>query len=331
MPEQMQKNFAILIYLWAVLFCLCVQTAGRAAAIVDLQPESLVSGEEVRLEEVAKIVGANAAQKRVLGDIVLAHAPAPARSQDLRRSYIVAKMKQHFIDMDSVVIRGPEKIRVSKSGNLLRGKTLVEKAKQYVLKHTGWSEKEVRFDVPRLPQDRHLPEGQLEIEVWKVSGDFYGMTHFRTDIRIDGQSTISVPLVMTIHPYKDVVVAARPLQKGEVLTADALVVRQKDLSREMQRVRRSNCGTEIEPLLGKTVQRYVDVGSVLTWSMLEDPPIVERGDKVAILVNRGGISITTSGEARLDGTVGQTIPVRNLSSSKVVMAKVVRPGVVTIE
>jgi flagella basal body P-ring formation protein FlgA len=65
--------------------------------------------------------------------------------------------------------------------------------------------------------------------------------------------------------------------------------------------------------------------------MLTDPPIVERGERVVIEIRRGDVYVTAQGEARASAAVGETIPVKNYVSDKTIMARVVRPGAVTVE
>ena len=65
--------------------------------------------------------------------------------------------------------------------------------------------------------------------------------------------------------------------------------------------------------------------------MLADPPIIERGEKVVIEVKRGDVYLTAQGEARASASVGESIPVRSLANHKIIMARVVRPGTVTVD
>jgi flagella basal body P-ring formation protein FlgA len=242
----------------------------------------------------------------------------------------MAKMKQNLINMNVVNVRGPETIEVRADGTLMTGEKLAQLTQEYVLKETGWSEDETRFEVSKYPRDISLPPGKLDVEIWKVSGDFYGITHFRTDIRVDERSIRSVPLVIHIQRFVPVMVPTRDLAAGEELLPGDVTVKQYDLSRESIRVRTGFCRPET-PIVGKRVERYCQAGRVLTYEMLLDPPIVERGERVVIETTKGGVYVTSPGEARSSAAVGEKVPVKSLLSGKIIMARVVRPGTVTVD
>lgn len=328
--ERIEQTVFFLLVLAAMLLTFSLRSVAQAKAIVQLQPTSIVAGQQVCLEDVASIQGTSASQRAVLGSVVLGQSPAPARHCEMRRSYIVAKMKQHLIDMDAVTVLGPEVIRVQTEGNILRGQRLVDLAQQYVLRETAWDKEDVRFEVSRVPRDQALPPGEVDIEIWKVSGDYYGLTHFRTTIQVEGQTVASVPLVMGIHRSVPVAVASGELNPGTVLTADDVQIRRRDLSRESQRVRRNYCRPDVS-LVGKRIKTYVQSGRVLIYDMLNDPPVVQRGERVMIEARRGEILVSAQGVARDSAAVGETVPVRSLLSNKTIMARVVRPGTVIVE
>lgn len=322
-----------LMWYWltaAALAMLAIQPMARGKAIVDLRPTSVVRGEEVYLRDVAEIQGAGKAQKELLGSVLLGRSPAHARSNELRQSYIVAKMRQNLIDMEAVLVRGPETIEIRADGNILEGKRLAQLAESYVLEQTGWTRQEVQFEWGRLPGDCPLPPGKVSIDVWKVSGDFYGLTSFRSDIRVDGQSVASVPMVVKVKRYATVLVAKGDLERGRVIGAGDFQVRRRDLSAEPARVRKGFCRVD-QPPVGKRLKTFVQAGRTLVYDMLADPPIVERGERVVIEIRRGDVYVTAQGEARASGAVGETVPVKNYVSDKTIMARVVRPGAVTVE
>ena len=169
---RLQQGFLFYLLISALLLAWAMQPLAHAKAIVDLQPESVVAKKEVHLSDIALIQGAPANQKELLGSIFIGHAPGHARSTEIRRSYIIAKMKQNFIDMDAVVVKGPEKVKVRSDGKILKGEKLVELTQKYILENTGWNKEDVRFEWSRIPRDQSLPPGTMKVDIWKVSGGF---------------------------------------------------------------------------------------------------------------------------------------------------------------
>jgi len=330
MPLRLQQGFLFFLLLSAMVMLWSLQSLAWSKAIVELQPVSVVTGEEVRLGQIAQIQGASKGQRELLGSIVVGQAPAPARRLEVRRSYVVAKMKQHLIDMNAVLVQGPDKVVVRADGNVLPGERLVELAQEYVLEQTGWSENDVTFEIPRIPSDQHLPPGELDVAIWKVSGDFYGVTHFRTRIKVDGEAAVSVPVLLKIHRFADVLRVRGDLEPNTVLTKNDVQLCRADLSLESQRVRRGYCKPDF-PIAGKRVRSSMNAGRVLVYSMLIDPPVIERGEQISIEIQRNGVFVSAQGVARKAGAVGETITVNSLTSGKPLLARVVRPGIVTVD
>lgn len=58
-------------------------------------------------------------------------------------------------------------------------------------------------------------------------------------------------------------------------------------------------------------------GERLKLSRLVQPPLVRRGEAVALLVNAGGVQLSAQGEALADGYAGQSIGVKRASDGRV--------------
>lgn len=132
-----------------------------------------------------------------------------------------------------------------------------------------------------------------------------------------------VPITLAIH--RPVVVSKGSLSRGQRLTAADLHLRTMDIGS-------LHLGyfDSVEELEGYEVARNLKPGDVITPHMAEPPVMIQRGDRVVIIATSGGLSVRTLGEALRDGRAGHQIPVRNLTSRKVVHAYVKSKGVVEI-
>lgn len=83
-------------------------------------------------------------------------------------------------------------------------------------------------------------------------------------------------------------------------------------------------------LKGWRSKRTIRAGETLSPGMMVKEKAVARGDRVVIVASTAGINIRMQGEALSDGTVGQQISVRNLSSERVVRGRVVGRGEVEV-
>ncbi len=134
---------------------------------------------------------------------------------------------------------------------------------------------------------------------------------------------VYVPVELTVNI--PVVVTARSLSRGQRLVP-------ADLSLAMADVSALRHGHYDSPsdLTGYEVARNLTKGTVVTPYIAKPPVMIERGDRVIIIATGTGLSVQTEGEALREGSAGQQIPVRNLTSRQTIHAYVRSKGVVEI-
>ena len=123
-----------------------------------------------------------------------------------------------------------------------------------------------------------------------------------------------------------VVVASRPLARGQRLGSDDLALEKRDVG---DSAREGVSGTRPRSL-GYLMSRGVPAGRALDSAVLEAPVLVERGRRVRMAVQAQGIDITMAGVALEDGALGETVRVRNPASRRVVEGVVVGPAQVRL-
>ena len=85
-----------------------------------------------------------------------------------------------------------------------------------------------------------------------------------------------------------------------------------------------------EKLVGQQVRRMLVAGRPVPRQSVIPPRIIERGDKVKIVLKHGALSLTANGRAMADAHEGQAIKVVNLSSNKSIEAIATAEGVVEV-
>jgi flagellar basal body P-ring formation protein FlgA len=130
-----------------------------------------------------------------------------------------------------------------------------------------------------------------------------------------------VPVKIRIQ--KPVVVAATPISKGSVLSADSLTISYIDsfmLNGDMT--------TDINVLIGARSKRDLKTNQPLRLNQI---CIVCRDDSVEIIAEKGGMQIKTNGRALQDGSLNDRIRVQNVRSQRIISAVVSGVGQVKIE
>ncbi|MEQ8660747.1 MAG: flagellar basal body P-ring formation chaperone FlgA [Gammaproteobacteria bacterium] len=145
------------------------------------------------------------------------------------------------------------------------------------------------------------------------------------EVRCEGDQPWSLYVPVTIARYAEVVVAARPLARGHTVSA-------ADLTTTRQRVDLARHDYLVDPAsaVGQVTRRDVAAGQMLGANQLERPHLVRRGDQVVLSSANNAISVSVKGTALADGSVGERIRVRNLSSKRVVEGTVTAAGTVVV-
>jgi flagellar basal body P-ring formation protein FlgA len=135
--------------------------------------------------------------------------------------------------------------------------------------------------------------------------------------------TLYVPVRISVHGQ--VLVLAEPLPRGSLLQAS-------NLRREHHDVGNLSGGylSDLAAAQHMVLRRALPAGTVLTPQMVEPQRLVQRGQRVTLMAEGATVTVRVEGEALSDGSRGQRVQVRNLSSQRVVEGTVLSHGVVGV-
>lgn len=121
-----------------------------------------------------------------------------------------------------------------------------------------------------------------------------------------------------------VIKSQRVIERGETLTRDALKQEETDITRQ-----RRGFFHQVDDVEGLSAKRRLRPNQLLTPELVDAPLMVKRGDGVKIIANKDGIAASMSGEALANGAKNDVIRVKNVTSNKIIDAKVIDNGIVT--
>ncbi|MEO9525527.1 MULTISPECIES: flagellar basal body P-ring formation chaperone FlgA [Marinobacter] len=159
----------------------------------------------------------------------------------------------------------------------------------------------------------------------EFTGDPWRSTHPSLQVACEGIRPWRMFVTASVSINGPALVAARPLARGERITADMVTTQ----SVVVNASRRGVLGTA-DHIQGMEVRRPINAGSVITPDLLTAPDAVERGDHVIITAKSGAFSVTSRGKALANGSVGEQVLIQNLRSARTVRANVIAPGRVEI-
>jgi len=149
------------------------------------------------------------------------------------------------------------------------------------------------------PLEVYLPEGSRDLGRLTVG------------VKCTDSKPWSLHVPVTVTVYKDVIVTAKSLSRGELLM-------ESDFKRVKYDMSKLPTGYIEDPAngVGMELKRRLSTGVPLTTTMLRKPIIIKRGQQVSILASAGGLEVRMSGKALAHGAVGDRIRVLNVKSKK---------------
>lgn len=175
--------------------------------------------------------------------------------------------------------------------------------------------------------DLTLPAGRVSFEVVAPQRwEGYGNASVALVVRVDDQVKRNQTVLVEVEALAEMVVAARTLERGEVITPSDLSLVRRDLALVQGRYLK-----EIEDAVGLRVKNSMRANTPLRRDYLERVPIVKSGQMVTIIAENEVVRITATGRAKVSGALGDTITVQNVSSQKEISARVIDPTTVKVD
>jgi flagella basal body P-ring formation protein FlgA len=171
------------------------------------------------------------------------------------------------------------------------------------------------------------PPGSARVDFLSDNTEFLPLPANIT-IRIEpaGKPDFIGDMVFLVKSYKGGSLAARSLPAGTILKTS-------DLSMTSKWVRRIHPQslTSPEEASGKRLTVHASPGAELLATMLRETLLVRKGKMVKMVFDNGSMQIVTVGLSEEDGSAGNIIRIRNVTSNKIVYARVLSDSLVRIE
>jgi flagella basal body P-ring formation protein FlgA len=200
------------------------------------------------------------------------------------------------------------------SDNNLAQIQLIQNAEQYVVQQLS-AEDISKLSVNAMPLDPRIevPECPVAITIY---ASYEALQQANVTVKASCKPTgWYLFLMVKAVQMQNVATLSTAVSPGTLLTRSNVEIVEID-----KKLLRSSTFADIEAVLGARVKRRLQPGQPITPNQL---CFVCEGDNIVISAGIPGLSIRTSGVAEQDGNIGDTIRVRNLSSDKVIGARVI--------
>ncbi len=194
---------------------------------------------------------------------------------------------------------------------------LISGIRTYAAQRLSVKESELKVKLTNMPSlwGSISPEDILEVK--EGSQGLLGRSAFLVSIRRGLKTVASQWVTAEVLVRQEVALAAASLKRHHLINRGDLTLQAVYLSRPLELYAEAP-----EALVGKRMVRSVDQGVPISMDIVEEAPLIYKGDRVSLLIQEGGFSISTIGLAKEDGFLGRQIAVMNLDSKKVVYGRV---------
>ena len=209
---------------------------------------------------------------------------------------------------------------------ILKVDEIEKSAADHLVKALPWDKESLEINVYYQGKDITLPSGKKDL-IYKIMGSSQraGRVPMILEIRINDQFQKRIRLNTKVLVSQQVIKTKRAVKRGEILSNDEIRVETVQTERPSQ-----NAITNIDHALGYEAARNLPVGKILIPNFIKRPALGNRGDKILIMAQKGGMTITTPGILKEDGYENAMVRVLNIESKKVIYGRLVDSNTVKV-
>jgi len=206
-------------------------------------------------------------------------------------------------------------------------KAIQSAVKKHVEDNAPWPKDRVRVEFFGPMPEVSLPEGPATVQVRSRAGeDYVGRTSFTVRFS-KGDTVVREEAVrVRIEVLTDVVVSTRGIMRDAVIGPEDVTV----TSKWMDTVPAGILADAAQAVGKKAVMR-LNAGAEIKSQMLRSAPVVKKGEVVRIVLESGPMVISAVGLCQEDGGKGDLVRVQNVSSKKIIFARVMGTSLVRVD
>lgn len=283
--------------------------------IIDIQPVVKIEKDEIYIKDIATVEASENEKKlkSFIEDIFLLKIEKGI--EKLEKKEILDKLKENYIDIKKIDINSPDYVILKREILKLKKSDIEKDINRFLIKKFG---DEVSVKSLSLSKDRLIiPSGKIykKIDIKSLTN-----SHLYVDylIFINGKLYKKLPITIKIDRFKIAVFAKRDIPKGKKIDKNDIYFKKIKYKRVSEIVGK-------DEVIGKIAKRSIKKDSIIKRYLIEPDYLVLKRKNVRIIYKNGPIKIELLGLALENGSLGQIIKVKNISSNKVIKCKVVAP------
>ena len=309
----------ILIFLPVVIFSI-IHTAVGEKINIEIRDKVTLPEKQMVLGDIAYVSCNNPSLLERINNIFIGNTPWPGNVRKIEKDVINARLMDEGIDFKGITYGSTTSSLITVESIAITGEEIIRKAKEYLLSKLSRPESEIIIESDRPPMDKLLPANGGDIR-WEISqidaNKDRGNVQLVVRISIDEKQYLKIPVFFTIRTYEDIAVPNKKIDRHDILAMDDLVIKRMETTK-LAGLTFDNA----EELAGKRAIRSIQPNIPITAEMIDNPPLIKKGDFIKVSVQSGNLHIVTKGVAKEDGYVGKVIRIKNTDSNKELYGKV---------
>ena len=279
-------------------------------------PVTIVVKENNRINSATVMLGqisdirANPLITESLEKLEIGSSPKPDEIKVFDKKKIVSIIRSQRYLPDRVAVSSPDRIYVKRMSQVVSERDVRHFVEQQLANRFPDRSYEIlRFDVRGLEL---YPRGEVGFNITKPQMvDSKGRLSFFLDLTVDRVKTDRVSVKGLVAVYESVLLAGRPLKKGQAVTRDDFYFEKMNLF---------DLGhtyiKDFRVIEGKQLKNNIKKGEPVRDDFFKAPYLVKKGDVVNLVVKNETLRIVTSGVCMENGQQDTLIRVENIGSGK---------------
>jgi flagellar basal body P-ring formation protein FlgA len=297
-----------------ILLSAWTTSAAGDTDIVTLSEKATVSGEYISLGDIASVQGPNA---RELKGLPLMKTPKSDLGVTLSAQFVSSRVSEKLPNR-IVAMGGAPSVSVRPQTARISGAELEALYREAVLRSSPFKGRgAIEMSDIRTPSGVVVPEKDKGLIQAKFARgeDFLGLV--TATISAGGNSSEVARVSGRVRVMAQIPVAGKPIPRGALISEGDIEMQTCDISASPLIVRdKAEC-------LGKRAKTTLQAGKPFSRSNIEQPPLVSRGDVIAIQARSEELVVMDRGVALRDGRLGERIPIRNVGSGKQIVGTII--------
>lgn len=240
--------------------------------------------------------------------------------RDQLKAYLVRLLSPHGFEPSNIDLRAADRITIRRESVQVTQEQIEALYRDFITAQAPWDPGDivvrgVSFSGPTV----ELPAGSISHEVVANPTErFLGNVVVTIHFSVDGERERSVRASGKVDVLQDVVHAARAIRRNEVIQASDVEMQRVNIAEKPDRY-----ANRMEQVVGKRMLRAVGFHQPIALADMDQPLTLKRGSAVTILYESPGLRLAAKGQAREDGSTGDSIRVLNITTNKTVLCRII--------